>query len=201
MISTKYKFIFVHLPKTGGNSIQNILRKHSDDEIVLRHPQQDGIERFDLMNSKYKTSKHSTLQEYQNALENRFHEFFKFICVRNPWERMISAFFTPEYERTEWNRDLFIEFLDLPLLHLSHYLALTNCNSKTCYENIDFILMYETLEEDFQKVCKKINVEPEILPHRNRSNRKHYTYYYDEELKELVYMKFKDEIDYFGYDF
>lgn len=201
MVSLKNKFIFVHFPKTGGNSIQNILRKYSEDEIVLWHPEQDGIERFDVMNSDYNTTKHSTLQEYQKALGKDFNTFFKFICVRNPWERLISIFFTPVFGKTEWDRDEFIKIIDNPLAHLSHYLCLENCDSKSQYENVDYIMKYESLEEDFHRVCKEINVKQEKLPHRNKSTRKHYKHYYDEELKHLVYSRHKDEIEYFGYDF
>ena len=201
MISFQKKFIFIHLPKTGGNSIQSILLKYSEDEMVLWHPMQDGVERFDVMNSELNTTKHATLQEYQKALGLEFNTFYKFICVRNPWERLISNYFSPIFEKTELDRDEFAEMVQKPDAQLKHYMGLDNCSSKSQFGNVDYIMRFESLEEDFHRVCKEINVSPEKLPHRNKSTREHYRHYYDEELKELVYSTHKDEIEYFGYKF
>ena len=68
MISFQKRFLFVHIPKTAGNSIQSVLRDYSEDELVALRDEQDGIERFGLRNPKYKIKKHSTLAEYRAAL-------------------------------------------------------------------------------------------------------------------------------------
>ena len=68
MISTQKKFLFIHVPKTGGNSIQNILHEYSEDEIVASAKHQDGVERFEVRNSKYNIRKHSTLSHSETPL-------------------------------------------------------------------------------------------------------------------------------------
>jgi len=68
MISFQKRFLFVHIPKTAGNSIQSVLRDYSEDELVALRGEQDGIERFGLRNPNYKIKKHSTLAEYRAAL-------------------------------------------------------------------------------------------------------------------------------------
>src|SRR6476659_6544745 len=70
MISLQKRFLFVHIPKTAGNSIQSVLRDYSDDQLVALRKEQDGIERFGLHNPKYKIKKHSTLTENRDALGN-----------------------------------------------------------------------------------------------------------------------------------
>jgi len=105
MISFHKHFLFVHIPKTAGNSIQSVLRDYSEDELVPLRGEQDGIERFGLRNPNYKIKKHSTLAEYGAALgEDQFRSLYKFTCVRNPWDRMISYYFTPTQNTTAWDR-------------------------------------------------------------------------------------------------
>src|SRR6266481_5287817 len=70
MISIQKRFLFVHIPKTAGNSIQSALRDYSEDQLVALRKEQDGIERFGLRNPKYNVKKHSTLGEYRDALGN-----------------------------------------------------------------------------------------------------------------------------------
>ena len=81
MISTRKNFIFVHIPKTGGNSIQNNLKIYADDEIVIMSPYQDGVNRFEVRNRKYSFHKHSTLQDYKNELDPLF--FKKALAIYN----------------------------------------------------------------------------------------------------------------------
>src|SRR5205814_9679018 len=105
MISLQKGFLFVHIPKTAGNSIQSILRDYSEDELVALRSEQDGIERFGLRNPKYKIKKHSTLAEYKAALgEAQFDELYKFTCVRNASDRMVSVYFTPTQNTTAGDR-------------------------------------------------------------------------------------------------
>jgi hypothetical protein len=36
LISLRHRFLFVHIPKTAGNSIQSVLRSYYDDELEER---------------------------------------------------------------------------------------------------------------------------------------------------------------------
>ena len=85
MIFENQKVIFIHYPKTGGNSIQDALRSHTADELFINVAYQDGIESFGVRNKKFKDlKKHSTLNDYHQALGQKIliHRMPKLI-VRN----------------------------------------------------------------------------------------------------------------------
>ena len=201
MISTKHKFLFIHIPKTGGNSLQNILKNYSEEQLVIRAAHQDGIERFEIENNKYNTRKHSTLSEYQAVVDSVLYaKLFKFSTLRNPWDRLISYYFSPHRGITEWNRQNFIQLID-DVLPVENYLSLGEKELMPLDKNIDFLIRFEQLNEDFNKVCRIMNIPEILLPKRNQSKRQAYTQYYDDELKQRVATKFIKEIEFGEYEF
>ena len=200
MISFQKRFLFVHIPKTAGNSIQSILRDYSEDELVALRDEQDGIERFGLRNPKYKIKKHSTLIEYKTALgEAQFGPLYKFTCVRNPWDRMVSLYFTPTQSPGPWDRKKFKKVIS-EALSVSEYLQLDK-REKDPFGNVDYIIRFEDLTNDFCTVCGMLGISPATLPRYNRSSREDYSKYYDDELRELVRTRFAAEIERFAYTF
>jgi hypothetical protein len=200
MISLQKRFLFVHIPKTAGNSIQSVLRDYSEDQLVALRKEQDGIERFGLRNPKYKLRKHSTLSEYHDALgQEQFRDLYKFTCVRNPWDRMVSYYFTPTQNPETWDQRKFRRIIS-NVVSISDYLRLDDSDVDS-FANVDCIMRFENLAEDFRAVCAAIGISPPTLPQYNRSNREHYSKYYDDELRELVRSRFAAEIERFGYVF
>lgn len=203
MISLKNNFLFIHIPKTAGNSIQNVLITHSEDRIVCLSPHQDGIERFGIKSDRFNTHKHSSLQEYSKQIEEEtFGKLFKFTCVRNPWDRMISLFFSPHRGPRSWDRKQFIKLVKRAH-SVKFYISLSKgiFTRSTTFDNIDYFIRFENLNEDFKNACAQIGIPWKELPIRNKSAKKPYMDYYDQELKEIVAKEFADEIHYFGYKF
>ena len=200
MISLQKSFLFVHIPKTAGNSIQSVLRDYSEDQLLALRKEQDGIERFGLRNPKYKIKKHSTLSEYRDALgEEQFRNLYKFTCVRNPWDRMVSYYFTPTQNPEKWSRRKFRGLIS-KAVSVADYLRLGD-DDPDPFGNVDYLMRFENLTDDFRTVCGQLEISPAALPQHNRSSRDHYSKYYDDELRELVRTKFAAEIDRFGYTF
>jgi len=216
MLSLQKHFLFIHVPKTAGNSIQNILKKYSDDKIVTFTKYQDGIERFEVLNSKFKTTKHSPLSHYKSAMDsNIYRSLYKFAVIRNPWDRMISHYFSPgEGMEKKWKRAEFLElvntvpaipqYIRVPSMmeKLVTYFGMGKIKySKKLDADIDFLMKFEQLNRDFKLVCKHLDIPYSPLPKRNQSRREHYTNYYDDELREIVRTKFKEEIEFGNYSF
>jgi Sulfotransferase family len=200
MISFQKRFLFVHIPKTAGNSIQSVLRDYSEDQLIALRMEQDGIERFGLRNPKYRIKKHSTLREYREALsDEQFRNLYKFTCVRNPWDRMVSYYFTPTQNLETWSRKKFRGIIS-KALSVPDYLRLDD-DEQDPFANIDYIMRFENLTDDFRMVCGRLHISPPPLPQLNRSTRTHYSKYYDGELRELVRARFAAEIERFGYTF
>ncbi|MEM8777521.1 MAG: sulfotransferase family 2 domain-containing protein [Cyanobacteria bacterium P01_G01_bin.49] len=215
MISTQKHFLFIHVPKTGGNSIQNILKDYSEDDIT-QSEQQDGLERFGVRNKRYNTRKHSVLSHYKFVLDAEiYHSLFKFATIRNPWDMMISFYFSPHRGKIEWNRDNFLTLVD-GVRPIRHYicerslfcqalekigLKVNTVNNKKLDSDIDFLMKFEQLDRDFKEVCNKLEIPYSPPPKRNSSTRLHYSEYYDSELREIVRKKFAEEIEFGNYTF
>lgn len=200
MISLQRQFLYVHIPKTGGNSVQNVLREYSEDRIVCVDPHHDGVERFGLRSERFNVTKHSLLRDYHRELgPELFGKLFKFCCVRNPWERAISFYFSPHRQRTGFDRADFLQSLER-LIPVTEFLALDG-GPASPFNNVDSIMRLERLDEDFRAVCQRLEIPFTPLPVRNKSSRAHYSTYYDSELVEIVRARYAGEVEHFRYRF
>jgi len=69
------------------------------------------------------------------------------------------------------------------------------------YKDKTYIIKFENLQGDFDTVCEKIKIPQKKLTHHNKTNHKHYTEYYDEEIQEVISKRHIKDIGYFGYKF
>lgn len=220
MLSLNKKFLFIHIPKTGGNSIASILWKYSED-IIINHDHavfEEIPDYFELINPDYPSlKKHSTLMDYRKVIGDQvFKRLYKFACVRNPWERMISLYFykSGKGRFNDWSRTDFIELAKRSRPAMK-YLT-TKGGGRLAkvlprqqrwkrifgiQPEVDFIIRFENLQSDFDKLCENIGISKVMLPHKNKSQRKNYVNYYDDELIEIVKELFIDDIQEFGYRF
>lgn len=190
------KPIFVHIPKTAGLSLYNLICK---EVKLLDH---------DTRNPDFKF-----LKEYSFS-DNPF----IFCFVRNPWDRLVSSYFylknggDPIYSADADDFDFyfgsFTLFKDM-LLNWSNSFY-NQIHFKPQYEwvcddddniLVDFIGRFENLQQDFNIVCDKIGTPQQKLPHTHKSKHKHYTEYYDDETRQIVAEKYAKDIEYFGYEF
>ena len=198
MVNYDYKFIFVHVPKTGGRSIEAALSTkefggHQDPNFPY------GLH-----------SPHHPIKNYFSRVED-FASMFKFSFVRNPFSRILSEYF---YVR-RWEGCLCKENFNFKEKYNTFKKFIRSGAIDVCsweYHNIlqtemadpdymDFIGRFENLQEDFNTICDKIGAPRKRLPHKNKTKHKHYTEYYDDETREVVGSLYKKDIEHFGYEF
>jgi hypothetical protein len=185
MINHEHKFLFLHLPKTGGTSINKFFNDTFDNnERHFGHPYLS-----EYIYDK-KTDKHSNLNDY-----------FKFTIVRNPYDRLVSAFFYIKEDsefpfdisfRKKWKLkdDTFESFVKekLPIILANKDTRPRHFKPQVEFgtTGLDYIGSFNTMQDDMNIICNKIGIERQDLPHLNSSIHKSYTEYYNEELSDIV---------------
>ena len=199
MISHSHKFIFIHIPKTAGTSISEALRPY-------------GLT----------GEGHHTLQRIQDKssiTDDQLNTFYKFAAVRNPWDLVVSQYFYSKMKNSYWhsddgttphkqhpdyeltNNNVFKEFVRLLVNGKINNKITKRAQSDWLDKRLDFLIRFETLKEDFAKVCNKIGCSDVILKNINISKHNHYSTYYDDESRDWVSKYFSRDIKRLGYEF
>ena len=147
MIDHVNKLIFVHIPRTAGTSI----------EIACVGKDWWFID---------KNSKHLSLREMKILYSNEWKNYTKFSIVRNPIDRFISLYASNHYGDYK-NIENFLKFYKPKNHEQQYYNQIDILKPLT---ELDFILRYEYLNEDFTKMCKILGLSL-TLQHYERSKK------------------------------
>ena len=212
MININKKFIFIHVPKTGGSSITQSLLL--DEKIELGPRSYDGLS---LDTAKKFFGTHAPNFQHLKLgpllrIAPKAEGFFKFIFCRNPFARILSEYFyciSHNGCKFSGNRRDFLQkypsfrefILDSAINKCSWTPHADSQYSFIKGHEVDFIGKFENLQEDFNIICDKIGLPRRTLPHKNASKHKHYAEYYDDETRQIVAEKYAKDIEYFGYKF
>lgn len=215
LLSHKYKFLFVHIAKTGGTSVRAALNplRWRDPNYYLSFPAHklSGLVGHRL---GMKFPRHAHIIAAKEMLpELYFDSLYKFAFVRNPWDLQVSSFYHIRRERPDAMNGIkdFNDFMrwkfdpDRPYqYHIDTSLSLQSDYLIDLHGNmqIDFLGRYESLEEDFLKIVSMLNLPVKPLPHKRKaSERDHYRVYYQPEVVDLVKNHFARDIELLGYKF
>jgi hypothetical protein len=199
MINHQHRFIFVHIPKTAGNSVNRVF----------------GVA----------WEQHKDLARYASEC-NSFDNYFKFAIVRNPWDRLLSDYnyqrkksrenklhlFTPSGARRtfkQWVHTALSDPFRYPasawggevsdgLHRWSPQIDWISFNGRIA---VDQLIKLENLDKGFAKVRKELGLPPVRLPRRNSRFHWHYSHYYDDSTRDLVAQYYSDDIRQFDYAF
>ena len=190
-----HKAIFTHIPKCAGNSIQMALFSE-------------------------KVS-HNYLWLYKVYDRKRFRNYFKFTFVRNPYDRMVSAFFFMKNggmhcedqlwaDKYLWNFQTFNDFITkmdqspeffkliMSQQHFQQqYLFVTDYRKRLL---VDYIGRFESLNKDFKHITEYLNIKAKKLNHTNKGKHLDWHEYCTKSIKDKIYEYYRQDFELFGYD-
>lgn len=203
IISESRKFCFIHIPRTGGTTINKLLSKEVDD---LK----------EITNNTYSTIGDA----YKLSPELISDDYYKFSYVRNPYDLLVSLFSSinfninhPDYkiirklsfpEFIEWLNDVGMKREDdgnTPIYRKqSDYLFINNKLS------VDYVYRYEEICDDMStsninSLFLKLGYDmPNNIPVLNKSERSFdWSYLYNDRAYRLVNRLFLDDFVNFKY--
>ena len=210
MISHDKKCIFIHIPKCGGTSIEDVI-----------WPKEQGRTKEDLwmgfvsrFENKYQTGGLQHLLAWQVREEvglDVFRTYYKFAFVRNPWDRVVSQFAYMQ------QRPDLMDYLGMNSeTEFKSYLELIRLKEHVQWmPQVQFLLDHdgsllvdrigrlESFNEDCAQIFDALGLALDQLPgHVNRSKRQAFQYYYsDSEAVDIVANIFAEDISFLGYEF
>lgn len=206
IISHKYAFVFLSVPRTASTTVQNHLSKYGEAYM--------GIEN------------HLTRERVIDVIGDDMWRAYKTGCfIRNPWARMVSLYLWVRRLRSHWRHPPktygFENFTDFVFRQIYNPQSKFVLHPDTDEVDINFVGRYENLSHDIRALFNYLGLEPfnEVLRRDNQMNgdvtvvrengkqieyqegRKLYTDYYTDELINFVAEKERKIIDLMGYHY
>ena len=195
-VSPSHRLLFVHVPKTGGSSVEQLLDQRLADSTPM-------------------SPRHAPLH---NALKRspELAGYWTFGFVRNPWARMVSWWSMvsqrpedhPQMATNELWQDVrahaadFEQFvLEAPERHLRLRRPQVDYLTQRGGRHADFIGRTETLAADVRAMLARFELAGGEVPHENASEHADYREYYTAKSRQHVAELFRSDIAAFGYDF
>lgn len=209
----KYKSIYILIPKAGTSSMKYWCSEILDLNI--------NIKDIHKTNLPYISKTQVTNNKYKN--------YYKFTFVRDPWDRIVSCYEDKVKDRKQkpaYNGNIFPRFRRFKEINkkmtfkefvtviskipdsksdthfVSQYYLLKKNKSNLLLPN--YIGKLENIQSDLKQVLSAIKINPKVTLkhlHRLTVDKTKYRNYYTPYTKDLIYKRYKKDINYFKYDF
>lgn len=212
-ISNKHELIFIHIPKCAGSSIERAINA---DIRGYSKPNYRKLYGWDPINKVY--MHHLTPQELidKNYIsKKKWDEYYKVVIVRNSWDKVISdlKWFIKRgvkvncFEDYINGRGVFDDIFNNKNSfnyrgeHIRSQLDYFYLNDEII--KYDKVIRFNNIDEELLDVCNDLNLKPDFFKFRINANsrKEHYSHYFTDEMLEMVYQKYKLDIDFFKFHF
>lgn len=182
MYIDQLNLLFIHCPKTGGNTISTIFLPYSADKKVMGK-YSDGIDRFGIKGD-YTKQKHDTLASYYKYETLKKAKIFT--ALRHPVERLISWYFSPhrwlklskvssntsptfKIRQADFNIEEFKWLVNEEFQPQSHWLTVDNNLIKP-----DYIIDFSNFSSSLAAVCSSLSIDydPTLIVNKSRASSK-----------------------------
>ena len=205
--STKYKFIFVHVPKNAGSSVSEQLIPYSDYRPIklittplrkLGFPVNIGAEPL---------SAHSTASEIRDLFGHSYSNYFSFGFSRNPYDRIYSLYSYVRYSKVRNPEGFKIKTCTGINDYIKNFLGIKH-SPKTQFDFfydqdrhriVSFVGSVESMDESVSYISDKLNL-PFKLKHLNKSLKSPRNDPLTSESIIKINNYFKDDFDAFNYE-
>lgn len=214
IISRGRRYIFVHIPKTGGTALSLALEQRAMKDDILIGDTPKAVQRRGRqkgLKGSGRFWKHSRLADIHGLVSDaEMAEFFVLTLVRNPWDRMVSYY--------HWLREQGWEHPAVTLsksLEFGDFLAAKETRSaiggadfasyvtdRTGKERCDLFARIENLADDLRPFEAHLGFDLGKIERVNASPRQRdYRSYYSDDKAALVGKLCATDIARFGYRF
>ena len=213
IVSDSHRFIFWHIPRTGGSSISEALSPITNK----------GHGSVSVGPSLHYGPMHVGIGSWVEPKE--WLDYFWFAFVRNPFSRALSAYHARKgyYSQSKLSRLQKGQFknagIEVPIEELSFEQFLENEVGNPCFimlrqtqsdflykgecRDPDFVGRFENLTEDWETICKTITWGGKRLGHLNNTNleTKDYRKHYNQRSRQIVQDFFVEDMERWNYEF
>ena len=228
IVSHRHKFIFLKTRKTAGTSIEVALsRILGDDDIITPIGREDeaarqqlgyrGPQNFEVPLRRYGAHEWRRLvskrrrTEFYNHIpaaeakaylpDKVWNTYFKFCFERNPWDRIVSAYYFRRYQTGD-QALTFQDFLGQQRPHVLSNYGIYSIDSRVI---ADFVGRYENLLGDFQRALSQVGITETIeLPRLKagaRTDKRPYREIITPDQRRFIAERCQAEIALMGYRF
>ena len=218
LVSHLHKFIYTKTLKTAGTSVESYFERFCmrPGEWSLSHKRDEYVSESGIIGVRTFTPppgarywNHMPAELIRERVgEDVWSSYFKFCVVRNPYDKVVSAYYylqrfdkrpfvSVEDEQARFERWVLNPYV-LPI-DRGQYMI----DGKFC---LDGVLRYETLATDIEQLCGKLRLpyDPSWLPRFKSGNRPPHGItrdLYNERSRKIVADAFAFELEHFGYSF